>query len=208
MPDEREYTEERYEQWRLSRRGFLVAGAAALAGARRLTWPASATAATGIVKPLPAAWFVDHGTNAETRWEALRDAGFRVPNARFFVRNHTATPAIDPVTWRLRVFGSGLRRDAVEYTLRDLLRLPSRRLTAFIECAGNGRSFFAGQQGAPASGTPWRLGAIGVAEWKGVPLGELLERAGIRRDAVDVLPQGARRAGRGTRGCRRAAGRC
>jgi len=74
--------------------------------------------------------------------------------------------------------------------LRDLHRLPSRTVTAFIECAGNGRSFFASQQGTPAAGTQWKLGAVGVARWGGVPLGELLERAGISRRAVDVMPEG------------------
>jgi DMSO/TMAO reductase YedYZ molybdopterin-dependent catalytic subunit len=131
------------------------------------------------------------GALAEARWEALRDVGYRVPNAWFFVRNHAATPTIDPATWRLRVFGSGLRGDRpVEFSLGDLLRLPARRTTAFIECAGNGRSFFGSQQGTPAAGTPWKLRAIGGAEWKGVPLAEVLERAGIRRGAVDVMPQG------------------
>jgi DMSO/TMAO reductase YedYZ molybdopterin-dependent catalytic subunit len=31
---------------------------------------------------------------------------------------------------------------------------------------------------------------VGVAEWTGVPLGALLERAGLRRDARDVMPWG------------------
>jgi DMSO/TMAO reductase YedYZ molybdopterin-dependent catalytic subunit len=174
----------------LSRRELLALAAAAapiLAGAR---WPARAEAATPIVKPLPPEWFIDHGTNAETRFEALRDVGYRVPNARFFVRNHTATPRIDPATWRLEVFGSGLRGEPTTFGLDDLLRLPSRRTTAFIECAGNGRSLFGGQQGTPAAGTPWKLGAVGVAEWRGVPLAEVLERAGLSAGAVDVMPQG------------------
>ena len=61
---------------------------------------------------------------------------------------------------------------------------------SFIECAGNGRSFFGSQQGTPASGTQWGLGAIGVARWRGVPLSEILDRAGIASDAVDVMPYG------------------
>jgi DMSO/TMAO reductase YedYZ molybdopterin-dependent catalytic subunit len=177
----------------LSRRELLALAAAAapvLAGARPLAWPARAAAASPIVKPLPPEWFITHGTNAETRFEALRDVGYRVPNARFFVRNHTATPQLDPATWRLELSGSGLRRGPVTFSLNDLLRLPARRTTAFIECAGNGRSLFAEQQGTPASGTPWKLGAVGVAEWKGVPLAEVLERAGVSRRAVDVMPQG------------------
>jgi DMSO/TMAO reductase YedYZ molybdopterin-dependent catalytic subunit len=143
-----------------------------------------------IQKPLPPEWFIRFGTNAETRLDALADVGETVPNERFFVRNHSATPTIDPATWRLRVFGDGLTGDAVELSLSDLERLPSTSLTAAIECAGNGRSFFAGQQGTPAPGTQWALGGVGVAEWRGVPLAEVLERAGIAKSAVDVLPEG------------------
>ncbi len=39
-------------------------------------------------------------------------------------------------------------------------------------------------------GTAWGLGAIGVTRWRGVPLAEVLERAGLRDDAVDVMPVG------------------
>ena len=39
-------------------------------------------------------------------------------------------------------------------------------------------------------GTAWGLGAIGVTRWRGVALAEVLERAGIRDDAVDVMPVG------------------
>jgi DMSO/TMAO reductase YedYZ molybdopterin-dependent catalytic subunit len=183
------------------RRLFQLAGNALplLAGGKPLTAAASAdrqlSPGLPIQKPLPPEWFVRFGTNAETQWDSLADVGHEVPNERFFVRNHTATPLIDPATWRLRVFGDGLKLrpgagDAVEFSLRDLERLPSKRLTALIECAGNGRSFFASQQGVPASGTQWALGAVGVAEWRGVPLSEVLERAGITKSAVDVLPEG------------------
>jgi DMSO/TMAO reductase YedYZ molybdopterin-dependent catalytic subunit len=41
-----------------------------------------------------------------------------------------------------------------------------------------------------AEGSQWRLGAIGVAEWTGVPLGAVLERAGVKRSARDVMPVG------------------
>src|SRR3954469_878955 len=144
-----------------------------------------------IVKPLPPEWFTVLGTNAEMRWDAAQGLPYAIPNERFFVRNHTSTPLIDPATYALQVFGSGLRRpEGVTFSLRDLERMPSRSLTAFIECAGNGRSFFGSQQGTPAPGSQWKLGAIGVARWRGVPLGEVLERAGILRSAVDVMPEG------------------
>jgi DMSO/TMAO reductase YedYZ molybdopterin-dependent catalytic subunit len=176
------------EALHLSRRQLLIAGAAGLVAAHPLSALAQ-TAPGPILKPLPPEWFIQHGTNAEMRWEAMRGLGHLTPASRFFVRNHTSTPVIDPRTWRLRVHGDGVRRQ-LSLSLRDLDRLPSRDVTAFIECAGNGRSFFASQQGTPASGTQWRLGAVGVARWRGVPLGEVLERAGLRRDAVDVMPQG------------------
>src|SRR4051812_26259472 len=89
------------------------------------------------------------------------------------VRDHTATPVIDPATYAyaLQVFGSGLRRpEGVTFSLRQLRRMRSREITAFIECAGNGRSFFGSQQGTPVPGSAWTLGAIGVARWRGVPL--------------------------------------
>lgn len=153
------------------------------------TAPVSSAAGT-IVKPLPPELFDVHGTNAETRWESLSGQGYLTPVDRFFVRNHTSTPIIDANTWRLRVFGSGLRHGPVEFGYRDLRALPSETITAAIECAGNGRSFFTSQQAQQVSGTAWKLGAIGVARWRGVRLSMLLAKAGLSRRAVDVLPSG------------------
>src|SRR5215208_6849721 len=189
---EREYFQEREAQLKerlrrrhdLSRRELLRLGAAgtllltAGSAARSPAAAAQASAPAGpIVKPLPPEWFIPLGTNAEMRWDAMRGEAYATPNERFFVRNHTSTPRIDPDTWRLRVFGSGLQREeGVELGYRDLLRMPSRSLAAFVECAGNGRSLFAAQQGTPVPGTQWGLGAVGMARWRGVPLREVLER--------------------------------
>ncbi|MFD8557314.1 sulfite oxidase [Streptosporangium canum] len=143
----------------------------------------------GIVKPLPPETFIAHGTNAEMRWEAMRDVGYHVPNDRFFVRNHTSTPIIDAATWRLELHGAGLRNPR-GFGYEELLALPAVTQDVAIECAGNGRSFFAAQQGEEIFGTPWRLGGVGVARWRGVPLATVLERAGLTPDAVDVMPRG------------------
>jgi DMSO/TMAO reductase YedYZ molybdopterin-dependent catalytic subunit len=193
--DRRERLEHRLRaEYGLSRRGLLalaVAGAPILAGARRLAWPAAARAAGPIVKPLPAEWFIPFGSNAEMRWDAAAGLGYAIPNERFFVRNHTFTPTIDAATWRLTVAGSGLTEPAGhQFSLRSLRRLPAKTVTAFIECAGNGRSFFGSQQGTPAAGTQWTLGGVGVARWRGVPLSVVLERAGITKAAFDVMPEG------------------
>jgi DMSO/TMAO reductase YedYZ molybdopterin-dependent catalytic subunit len=183
-----------YGPSRLDRRTFLRL--ATLTTASIPLWTDTAAADTGpIVKPLPADTFVVHGTNAETRWEALADTGNLVPIDRFFVRNHTRTPLLTADTWRLQLFGTGLRDtptagNPVELSYQDLLDLPAKTITARIECAGNGRSFFTTQQNQTVSGTPWQLGAVGVARWRGVPLATVLTRAGLKASAVDVLPQG------------------
>jgi DMSO/TMAO reductase YedYZ molybdopterin-dependent catalytic subunit len=194
LSDESTYDQMRARQWQggetrgLSRRTVMrlsvVGGLSAAVGNA-----GTAHAAGPIVKPLPPELFEVYGANAETRWEALSGQGYLTPVDRFFVRNHTSTPDIDVNTWRLRLLGTGLRRPA-EFGYRELRALPSESVTAFIECAGNGRSLYTSQQGQQVSGTPWKLGAIGVARWRGVRLSTLLARAGLTRRAVDVLPSG------------------
>lgn len=146
-----------------------------------------------LVKPLPPEDFVDytdgeHGYNAETRWEALAETGYLTPAEKFFVRSHAPTPRIDPSGWRLRVEGPGVER-ALELGYEEIRSLPAVSVTRALECAGNGRVFFEERQGREAPGLPWRLGAIGVAEWTGTPMGGVLERAGLKRTARDVMAE-------------------
>ncbi|MFF0434183.1 sulfite oxidase [Streptomyces sp. NPDC004327] len=150
-----------------------------------------AAAATGIVKPLPPEYFTLRGTNAEARYESFADTGSLTPNARFFVRNHTSTPVLDATGWRLTVWGDGLHGGGpVHFTHGQLRDLPAVTRTALIECAGNGRSLYATQQGETVTGTPWTLGAVGAARWRGARLSDVLRLAGIAGDAVDVMPRG------------------
>ncbi|MBO2461910.1 sulfite oxidase [Actinomadura violacea] len=186
----------------LSRRGMLrlSAGAglgAALGTAGAVPRPAFAdpAPATGIVKPLPPELFVPQGTNAEMRWEAMRGQGHLTPVDRFFVRNHVATPRIDARTWRLKLWGTGLHgappeTRPIEFSYEDLLGMRAETITSAIECTGNARGFYTSQQGQQVSGTPWGLGGVGVARWRGVPLSAVLERAGLTSRAVDILPRG------------------
>ncbi|WP_374214980.1 sulfite oxidase [Streptomyces longispororuber] len=150
----------------------------------------AATAAAGIVKPLPEAWFTARGTNAETNFAALADSGHHTPVSHFFVRNHTSSPQLDSADWALKVWGGGLEGGGREFSLGDLKRLPAVTRSCVVECAGNGRSYFTSQQGQSVSGTAWTLGAIGSARWRGARLADVLRLAGLRRDAVDVLPRG------------------
>ena len=140
-----------------------------------------------VVKSTPSDYFYDHDGNREMRWEAMADQGYYTPNWLFFVRNHTSTPRdIDVSSWRLRIEGSGVE-NPTELTYDDLLGMEEVSVTKAIECAGNGRSFFDLFQGLEVGGTQWKLGAIGVAEWTGVRLRELLERAKVKSTAVDVM---------------------
>lgn len=130
---------------------------------------------------------VVHGTeplNCETSIPALI-GGVVMPNARFYVRNHFATPTIDPQDWRLAVHG--LVERPLQLSLRELHNLRSETLVATLECAGNGRSLF----DRPVPGERWRLGAVSTAEWTGVPLVEVLDRAGPTPGAREVLFRGA-----------------
>jgi DMSO/TMAO reductase YedYZ molybdopterin-dependent catalytic subunit len=105
----------------------------------------------------------------------------------FFVRNNNPTPKIDLATWQLKVEGSGVERPR-SFTYDEILSMPSISVIRAIECAGNGRNFFEKSHGKKIEGTPWNLGGIGVAEWTGVPLREVLKRAGVKRTVRDVMP--------------------
>jgi DMSO/TMAO reductase YedYZ molybdopterin-dependent catalytic subunit len=123
--------------------------------------------------------------NSETPLETVQ--GWVTPNRLFFVRNHFEVPAVDMNSWRLEV--GGLVRRPAEWTWQQLASLPQRSVFATVECAGNGRSFLQARQ----PGVQWGAGAIGHAEWTGVPLHLVLEQAGVEPGAVDVLFEGADR---------------
>ena len=140
-----------------------------------------------IVKPVRPEWFYQTGSNLETRWETMKNRGYLVPNDLFFVRNNNPTPRIDPSTYKLDIYGSGVEK-STSFSYEELLAMPSISVIRAIECAGNGRSFYKTAYGTEASGTQWKLGGIGVAEWTGIPLSEVLNRAGVKTTARDVMP--------------------
>lgn len=131
----------------------------------------------------------DAALNGETALAAL-DPDI-TPLAALFVRNNGTQPRIDSARaedWRLRVEGEVDR--PLDLTLRELRsRFPVSTLTAVIECAGNGRSFFE----PPAEGLPWSLGAVGCVRWTGVRLGDVLRAAGVKASAVYSAHEGADR---------------
>src|ERR1700694_4522281 len=113
--------------------------------------------------------------NCETSIPAL--IGGVMPSARFYVRTPLQVPARAASSWRLDV--SGLVERPLSLSLRDLRKLGSQRRVVTLECAGNGRSCL----GPPVEGEKWGLGAVSTAEWTGVPLAEILDRAGVKTAA-------------------------
>jgi DMSO/TMAO reductase YedYZ molybdopterin-dependent catalytic subunit len=125
-----------------------------------------------------------HPLNCETPLSELV-GGVVVPTARFYVRNNFPIPNLDAAGFRLRV--GGLVERPLNLSLRDLQNMRSQTEVVTLECAGNGRTLF----DPPVPGERWQYGAVSTAEWTGVPLVEILDRAGVRSSAREVRFRGA-----------------
>lgn len=171
----------------INRRELLYGASALLAGlsSTRAAWsvqqtgtaPQTVRTASGLIIRQ------QEPVNLEMPFANLRD--FLVPNELFYVRNHFTQPRLEARDWRLRV--EGLVRQPLELTYDDLRKLSTRTLPVLLECAGNDRSYLMPK----AKGVQWEQGAVGTAEWTGVPLKEILRRAGVRSGATEVVFEGA-----------------
>jgi DMSO/TMAO reductase YedYZ molybdopterin-dependent catalytic subunit len=94
-------------------------------------------------------------------------------NVDFFIRNHFATPKISDEAWRLEI--GGLVSKPLKLSYSDLLLMPSVRRASTLECAGN------------ATGGA----GVGTAVWSGLPLGELLQQAGVKPGTTTIVFHGA-----------------
>jgi DMSO/TMAO reductase YedYZ molybdopterin-dependent catalytic subunit len=110
---------------------------------------------------------------------------FITPTKSFYVRTHFPIPAIDGDEWWLYVEGEVERPFAINY--EELTALQSVTTPVTLECAGNNRTFLEPK----VKGVQWRLGAVGTADWTGVPLAVLLDRATLKPDAWEVVLEGA-----------------
>jgi DMSO/TMAO reductase YedYZ molybdopterin-dependent catalytic subunit len=106
---------------------------------------------------------------------------FLTPNEKFYVRNHFPVPSIDVGGWLLELSGDGVTGQA--WTHEQLRAMPAETKPVTLECAGNGRVLLAPK----VDGAQWQYGAVGTAEWKGVPLAALLEKSGVPDGTVDVV---------------------
>ena len=117
-------------------------------------------------------------------------ASWLTPNERFFTRSHFGPPSaetVQPDVWRLTV--KGLVKEELTLNLKDLQQLEAVTLTAVLQCSGNGRA----HHRPKVPGVQWERGAVGNAQWTGVRLRDVLQRAGVKPQGVHVQLQGADR---------------
>lgn len=120
--------------------------------------------------------------------------GAITPNDAFFVRYHNANlfggptngpQTINANTFRLTVGGNV--KQPLSLSITDLkTQFTPVDITAVCQCAGNSRGFFKPR----VRGGQWANGAMGNARWTGVPLRDVLNKAGIGATAVQVAFNG------------------
>lgn len=117
----------------------------------------------------------------ETPMEVF-DRGVFTPNDQFYVRWHWAVipTSVDAAAFRLSVRGHV--NQTLSLSIGDLLKLPRVELAAVNQCSGNSRGFFLPR----VPGAQWAHGAMGNAQWTGVLLKDVLDRAGVKPGAVQV----------------------
>jgi len=119
------------------------------------------------------------GRNHALPLEALRHA--ITPLGLHYLLIHFDIPAVDEAAWKLHLGGHVER--PLTLALDELKARPSRTLAVTLECAGNGRALLSPR----ALSQPWLREAVGTAEWTGTPLAPLLEEAGLRPGALEVV---------------------
>lgn len=127
--------------------------------------------------------------NYETPTEYLNE--MFTPNNAFFVRYHLANVPTDikADTWRLQIGGDAAHKP-YELNLDRLKHdFEAVEFAAVCQCSGNRR----GLCQPHVAGVEWGNGAIGNARWKGARLRDVLNKAGISKDALEVALNGADR---------------
>jgi DMSO/TMAO reductase YedYZ molybdopterin-dependent catalytic subunit len=171
--------------FQLARRGVLVGlPAAALASSplmRRIVWAQQGLASEKLIVHRPAPLV------AEAPLASL--TGAITPNDLFHILTIMADPLPDiaPADWRLSV--EGQVESPLTLTYDQLRALPAQTVTAVLECAGNSRN----SASPPLPRSFLNNGYVGNARWRGAPLRLVLERAGVKPEAHDVVLEGADR---------------
>ena len=169
--------------------GIAIAGGGLLGRLAQAELPAG-TLESGVLEALPGKQPLIKRSyrppNYETPVAFFNDA--ITPNDRFFVRWHLANiPLVDAATWRLGVGGDAAAQE-LSLTLEQLKRdFEPFEIVAVCQCSGNRR----GLSDPHVPGVEWGYGAMGNARWKGARLKDILARAGLRKEAVEIAFDGA-----------------
>ena len=119
-------------------------------------------------------------------------AGMITPSSLHYVVSHGYEPPdIDPREHRLIIHGMVDR--PLEFTLDDLMRLPSVSRFHFIECHGNSTTGGLGgpQRISPDATVQDTHGFTSCSQWTGVPLSLLLKQAGVQTGGTWIIAEGA-----------------
>ncbi len=114
---------------------------------------------------------------------SIFDENIFTPNDAFFVRWHLANipTTVDLQTFRVTI--RGRVKQSSSFSLTDLQQqFEPVEVAVVCQCAGNSRGFSEPR----VAGGQWGHGAMGNALWKGVRLRDLLEKAGLEKDAKHV----------------------
>jgi DMSO/TMAO reductase YedYZ molybdopterin-dependent catalytic subunit len=128
--------------------------------------------------------------NYEAPLEYFRTA--ITPNDEFFVRYHLSVipevdaKALDPKTWKVAIGGEGANGEA-SLSLDDLKAMPAHEIVAVNQCSGNRRGLFQPH----VYGVEWGYGAMGCARWKGARLKDVLDKVGLKKEALEIVFGGA-----------------
>jgi DMSO/TMAO reductase YedYZ molybdopterin-dependent catalytic subunit len=108
------------------------------------------------------------------------------PNDEFFVRYHLSDiPEVDAKTWKLTVGGEGANGQAT-LSLDDVKAMSAYEITAVCQCSGNRRGLFEPH----VAGVEWGYGAMGCARWKGARLKDILDKVGVKKEAIEIVLDG------------------
>jgi DMSO/TMAO reductase YedYZ molybdopterin-dependent catalytic subunit len=127
----------------------------------------------------------DRPPNYEAPLEYLRTP--ITPNDQFYVRYHLADiPEVKAESYKIAVGGDGANGTA-EITLDDLKKMPAIEVVAVNQCSGNRR----GLSTPHVQGVEWGYGAMGCARWKGARLKDILDKVGLKKEAIEIGLNGA-----------------
>eukprot|EP01023_Acetabularia_acetabulum_P061282 TRINITY_DN739_c0_g2_i1.p1 TRINITY_DN739_c0_g2~~TRINITY_DN739_c0_g2_i1.p1 ORF type:complete len:854 (+),score=198.42 TRINITY_DN739_c0_g2_i1:164-2725(+) len=122
-----------------------------------------------------------HPFNSEPPHLELMGEGFITPTSLHFVRNHGAVPQF---TWEdHRVQVNGLVQNPVSLSMDDLAEMDTITRAVTLVCCGNRRKEV--NMISKSKGFSWGPSATSTNNWTGVPIRDVLLRAGVKPPYAD-----------------------